>query len=158
MLTNSQKKDITNLFENISIDEEFEVMFNNYKSDNPLSLIDFMNVVKYVRYKNEKEKLILKECISLDIFYEDYRISVDGLENINNLLGLVYQRKNNNIFSIIVSQYLDKDGFKLIQKIKERINIIDIDSLDIRIRKSKEINVDDQTIIKQLSKINFIEG
>ena len=158
MLSSLQKKDITNLFENISIDEEFEVMFNNYKSDNPLSLIDFMNVVKYVRYKNEKEKLILKECISLDIFYEDYRISVDGLENINNLLGLVYQRKNNNIFSIIVSQYLDKDGFKLIQKIKERINIIDIDSLDIRIRKSKEINVDDQTIIKQLSKINFIEG
>jgi hypothetical protein len=158
MLTNSQKKDITNLFEGITSDEEFEVMFNNYRTDNPLSLIDFMNVLKYVKYRSDKDKLKLTEMISLDIFYNEYRISIDGLENINSLMSLVYQRKNNNIFSIIVSQYLDKEGFKLIKKIKEKSNVVDIDNLDIRIRKSKEIDINDQTLIKGFSKLNSIEG
>ena len=139
MLTLNQKKDITSLFESISKEEEFEMMFNNYKPDNILSLIDFMNVVKYIKYRSNEDKLELKEFVSLDIFYLDYRISIDGIENINNIMGLLYQRKNNNIFSIIVAQYLDKEGFKLIQKIKEKSNTIDIDNLDIRVRKSKEI-------------------
>jgi SAM-dependent methyltransferase len=158
MLTINQKKDITNLFESISKDEEFEMMFNNYKQDNILSLIDFMNVVKYIKYRSEEEKLKLIESISLDIFYLDYRISIDGLDNINNIMGLLYQRKNNNIFSIIVAQYLDKDGYKLIQKIKEKSNTIDIDNLDIRVRKSKELDVKNEDIIKNLSKISALEA
>ncbi len=160
MLTvnNQQKKDILQLFDGIKKDEEFEVMFNNYKSDNILSLIDFMNVLKYIKYRSSEDKLKLIESVSLDIFYLDYRISIDGLENINNLMGLLYQRKNNNIFSIIVSQYLDKDGFKLIQKIKEKSNTIDIDTLDIRFRKSKEIEVKDDEVIKMLSKISPLEA
>lgn len=158
MLTINQKKDITNLFESISKDEEFEMMFNNYKSDNILSLIDFMNVLKYVKYRSSEDKKELKEFISLDIFYLDYRISIDGLENINNLMGLLYQRKNHNIFSIIVSQYLDKDGFKLIQKIKEKSNTIDIDNLDIRVRKSKEIEIKNEDVLKNLSKISPLES
>jgi hypothetical protein len=120
MLTNSNKKDITHLFNSILKDEEFEIMFNNYKNDNPLSLINFMNVLKYIKYKSDENTLKLSEHISLDVFYIDYRISIDGLDNINNILGLLYQRKNNNIFSILVSQYLDKEGIKLIQKVKEK--------------------------------------
>jgi len=158
MLSSKNKKDITNLFQSISKDEEFEVMFNNYKSDNTLSLIDFMNVLKYTKYRSDMNKLEYKESISLDINYGEYRISIDGLANINNLLGLVYQRKNNNIFSIIVSQYLDKEGFKLIQKIKERSNIIDIDTLDIRVRKSKEMPVTDASVLKTLSKISSMDA
>ncbi len=155
MFTATQKKEITKLFDNISKDDEFEIMFNNYKSDNVLSLIDFMNVLKYIKYTSENKHLELIETISLDIFYEDYRISVNNLDNINNLLGLVYQRKNNNIINIIVSQYLDKDGFELIQKIKDRSNIIDINDYDIRFRKSKEIKVTDEDKIKSLTKISL---
>ena len=114
MLSTKNKKDITNLFESISNEEEFEVMFNNYKSDNTMSLINFMNILKYTKYRSEINKLELKETISLDINYGEYRISINGLSTINNVLGLLYQRKNNNIFSIIVGQYLDKEGFKLI--------------------------------------------
>jgi hypothetical protein len=158
MLTISNKKDISSLFASISKDEEFEIMFNNYRSDNQLSLIDFMNVVKYVKYISDKDTLKLSESVSLDVFYLDYRISIDGLENINNIMGLLYQRKNNNIFSIIVSQYLDKEGFKLIQKIKEKSNTIDIDNLDIRVRKSKELDVKNEDIIKNLSKISALEA
>ncbi len=161
MLTISNQKlknDVSQLFDSITKDEEFEVMFNNYKSDNILSLIDFMNVLKYIKFKSENDKLKLIETVSLDIFYLDYRITIDGLENINNLMGLLYQRKNNNIFSIIVTQYLDKDGFKLIQKIKEKSNVVDIDHLDIRFRKSKEIEVKDPEIIKMLSKISISDA
>ncbi len=158
MLTVSNKKDISNLFESISKDEEFEVMFNNYRSDNQLSLIDFMNVVKYVKYISDQDTLKLSESVSLDVFYLDYRISIDGIENINNFLSLVYQRKNNNIFSILVTQYLDKEGFKIIQKIKEKTNIIDIDDKDIRVRKSKEVPIKDTDTLKMLSKLSVIDG
>lgn len=158
MLSSKNKKDITNLFESISNEEEFEVMFNNYKSDNTLSLIDFMNVLKYTKYRSDLNKLEYKEAISLDINYGEYRISINGLANINNILGLLYQRKNNNIFSIIVGQYLDKEGFKLIKKIKERSNIIDIDTMDIRVRKSKEMPITDSSILKTLSKVSSLDA
>ncbi len=158
-ITNQKlKNDISQLFDSITKDEEFEVMFNNYKSDNILSLIDFMNVLKYIKYRSSEDKLKLIENVSLDVFYLDFRITINGIENINNLMGLLYQRKNNNIFSIIVAQYLDKDGFKLIQKIKEKSNTIDIDTLDIRFRKSKEIEVKDEETIKMLSKISPLES
>lgn len=146
-------KEITNLFNSIKDNDEFEVMFNNYKQDNELSLIDFMNVMKYIKYISESEKAKLNESIMLDIFYNEYRISVEGLSIINNLLGLLYQRKNHQIFSVIVSQYLDKDGFSLIKKIKEKMDRVDVDSIDVRFRKSKETKVTDKDEIEKLSKI-----
>jgi hypothetical protein len=79
-------KDVLKLFNSITKDEEFEAMFNNYKTDNILSLIDFMNVLKYIKYRSSEDKLKLVENVSLDIFYLDYRISIDGLENINNIM------------------------------------------------------------------------
>ena len=153
MLSSVNKKNVAELFNSISTNEEFEVMFNNYRPDNVLSLIDFMNVMKYVRYRAEVDKLPLKESISLDVFYGEYRFTINTLENINNVLGLLYQRKNNNLFSILVSQYLDKDGFHLIQKIKEKSNIIDVDNMNIRFRKSKEYEVGDKDVIMKLSKL-----
>jgi hypothetical protein len=153
MLSNTNKNDIIKLFKTIKKNDEFEIMFNNYRSDNVLSLINFMNVLKYIRFKSETNNMKLIETVTLDINYNEYRITVSGLNTINNLLGLLYQKKNHNLFSIIISQYLDKDGFKLIQKIKEKADKIDIDSLDIRVRKAKEIPVTDSEVIKKLSKL-----
>ncbi len=153
MLSSVNKKNVAELFNSIKTNEEFEVMFNNYRPDNVLSLIDFMNVMKYVRYRADVDKLPLKGNISLDISYGEYRFTINTLENVNNVLSLLYQRKNNNLFSILVSQYLDKDGFGLIQKIKEKSNIIDIDSMNIRFRKSKELPIDDMNVMTKLSKI-----
>ena len=153
MLSSVNKKNVAELFSSIKANEEFEVMFNNYRPDNVLSLIDFMNVMKYVRYRAEVDKMELKESISLDVSYGEYRFTINTLVNINNVLGLLYQRKNNNLFSILVSQYLDKDGFSLIQKIKDKSNILDIDSMNIRFRKSKELPIDDKETIAKLSKI-----
>ena len=146
MLSPTNKSQISELFLSIDKDDEFEIMFNNYKQDNPLPLVDFMNVMKYIKHKSDAEKLELKETIQLDVFYTDYRITIDGMKTINDFLGLVHQRKNNNIISILVSQYLDKDGFTLIRKEKDVKNKIDIDTVDIRFRKSNEKDITDQKI------------
>jgi len=153
MLSSTYKTQVTELFESIGKDDEFEVMFNNYKQDNPLALVDFMNCLRYIKYRSTHDKLKLSESISLDVYYNEYRVTIDGNNTINNFLGLIYQRKNNNIFSILVSQYLDKDGIKLIKKEKERSNKIDIDTMDIRFRKSKEIPITDKSIIESLEHI-----
>jgi SAM-dependent methyltransferase len=150
MLSPTNKSQISELFLSIDKDDEFEIMFNNYKQDNPLPLVDFMNVMKYIKHKSDTEKLELKESIQLDVFYTDYRITIDGIQTINNFLGLVHQRKNNNIISVLVSQYLDKDGFTLIRKEKDIKNKIDIDTVDIRFRKSNERIISDQKTLDML--------
>lgn len=155
MLSNVNKNKIEKLFSSIKTDDEFEVMFNNYKTNNKLAIIDFMNVMKYLKYRSDSDKIPLKESISLDVIYmqkKTYRFSVNGHENINNFLGLVHQRKNNLIFSTLVSQYMDKQGFELIEKTKLHADIIDVDDFDIRFRKTKE-NVVDSNTISNLKKI-----
>jgi SAM-dependent methyltransferase len=153
MFSASSKKQILELFNSIGKDDEFEVMFNNYKASNQLSLIDFINVMKYVKYRSTNDKLALYETITLDVFYNEYRISINGLTTVNNFLGLVHQKKNNNIVSVLASQYLDKDGFILIKKEKDKADKIDIDDLDIRFRKSKETVITDAKIIDMLTNL-----
>jgi len=147
----SNKNAILDIVSSIGKDDEFEVMFNNYKQDNPLSLVDFMNVMKYVKHKSVEEKLKLYETVSLDVIYNGYRVSIIGSSVINNFLGLVHQQKNNNIMSVLVTQYIDKDGFILIKKDKDKEYKVDVDSLDIRFRKSKETKISDKNIIEMLS-------
>ena len=87
MLSSEDKKRISELFMSIKKDDEFEVMFNNYSSKNPLPFIDFMNVSKYIKYKSEIDKKKLYETIILDIFYNGYRVSITGIDTINDFLG-----------------------------------------------------------------------
>ena len=106
MLSSTNKAQVLELFNTIGKDDEFEVMFNNYRSDNVLPLNDFMNVMKYVKYKSDTDQLKLYETIILDIIYNTYRISINGIDNINNFLGLVYQKKNNNMFILRMVLFL----------------------------------------------------
>lgn len=158
MFSSQIKKQIINLFDSIKENDEFEIMFNNYKKDNQLSLIKFMDVLKYIKYRSDKDKLKLSETISLDIYYNEYRVSINNINTINNILGLLYQRKNNNILSILLTQYIDKENFIFIQKIKNKSDIIDVDEYDIRFRKSTELKVIDENIINKLTKLTNIEG
>jgi SAM-dependent methyltransferase len=157
MLSKDVVSKVDKLFNSLSKTDEFEVMFNNYKKDNKLPIIDFMKILKYIKYKSEKENLNLKDSIILDVIYlsEDmstYRVSIEGNENINNFLSLVHQKKNNMVFSILFSQYYNKPNFTFIQKIKDKDKIIDVDIFDIRFRISKEISIPDN-IVKNLSKL-----
>ena len=157
MLSKEVASKVDKLYNGLSKNDEFEVMFNNYKKDNKLPIMDFMKVLKYLKYKSEKENYDLQDSVSLDVIYisEDmstYRVSIEGNETINNFLSLVHQRKNNMVFSILFSQYYNKPNFKFIQKVKDKDRIIDVDMFDIRFRVSQELDIKED-IVKNLSKL-----
>jgi len=146
MLSSLQITQMNNILDKIKINDEFEIMFNNYKNDNKLSIIKFMDVLKYLKYRNINEKLELKHEVSLDIIFDqneinnNYRISISGIKNINEFLNLVHQRSNYVLFSILLTQpeFIKNENFKYIKKQRDSTNVIDIDDFDIRIRKSTE--------------------
>ena len=152
------KSDVKKIFDNIEENDEFEIMFNNYKNNNKLLINDFMNVMKYMKWRSMTEKLELKKSFELNIQYsidseKVYRFVIEGEENVNNFLELVHFKKRYNIISILVNQFIGKKNYSLIKKIKKKNNILDIDEYDIRIRKSKEISTT-QSEQKELLNLN----
>ena len=159
MLSNTNLTQVKALYNKIEDNDEFEVMFNNYKSDNKLSIIKFMDVLKYLKWRSETDKLELKSETTLDIGYgyegqKTYRISIEGNETINKILNLVHQRKNHIVFSILVTQFINDENFTFINKIKDSKNIIDVDAYDIRFRKSAEKEITSKEL-KELANVSI---
>jgi hypothetical protein len=157
MLSNANLIQIKNLFNKIESNDEFEIMFNNYKPTNKLSLIKFNDALKYVKWRSDKDKIELVNETTLDISYtyenqNIYRISIHGNETINNILNLVHQRKNHIIFSILVTQFFKDENFTFINKLKDSKSYIDIDEYDIRFRKSLENEIDSKKL-KELANV-----
>ena len=169
MLSTTNITQINNILNKITTNDEFEVMFNNYKTDNKLSVVKFMNILKYLRYRSDTEEKLLTQEVVLDVSFDyetnkRYRVSIHGLKNINEFLNLVHQRTNHVIFSILLSQteFKNNPNFKYIKKQNDIKNYYDIDQYDIRIRKSSEEDLTENEINKilnlnlnALSKIHF---
>ena len=147
--SNSQVK---KLFSSLNKQDEFEVMFNNFRDDNKLSFNKFMNVLKYLRWRSDIDKgnkLVYNE--SVDVVYnyannDSFRISVNENEKINNFLNFVFLRKNHTIFSILLTQFINDKNFEFIKKTKDLRKKIDFNEYDIRIRTSSEIPIDNKSI------------
>lgn len=146
MLTNANIIKIKNILSNVTNTDEFEIMFNNYRSDNKLSIVKFINVLKYLKLRSVKEDLKITNEVMLDVLFDyemnsKYRVSISGIKNINNFLNLVHQRTNHIIFSILLTQkdFITNENFKYIKKISDVKSLYDIDQFDIRVRKSSEI-------------------
>lgn len=155
-------KKIKDIFKTIKQNDEFEVMFNNYRRDNKLLINDFMNVMKYIKYRSETENKKLITTTDLDIQYSPdietvYRFTISTSNTINNFLELVNNKKNNKIISILVKNFLSQENYSLIQKIKKKENILDIDDFNIRIRKSSEIPVSKDKQ-KELSELTILSN
>ena len=151
MLSTSVLSQMKTNFNKLSDNDEFEIMFNNYKSDNKLSIIKFMDALKYIRLRSDIDKLEILNETTLDIGYNYdnmnvYRITVKGNENINKILNLVHTRKNHIVFSILVTQFIKDENFSFINKMKDSKNVIDVDQYDIRIRKSVEEPLSDKKL------------
>jgi SAM-dependent methyltransferase len=157
MLSNTVLTQVKNLFNKIEENDEFEIMFNNYKTNNKLSIIKFMDALKYLKWRSDNDKLELVSETTLDIGYtyenqKNYRISIKGNDTINSILNLVHQRKNHIIFSILVTQFIKDENFTFINKTKDSKNIVDVDDYDIRFRKSSENEIDSKKI-KELANV-----
>lgn len=151
MLTPAYISEIENIFKTVKENDEFEIMFNNYKTDNKLSVIKFMNILKYIKLRSNQHNIVLINEVILDIIFDyepnkNYRVSINGIKNINDFLNLVHQRSNHVIFSILLSQneFIDNPNFTYITKIKDPKLIHDINSYDIRIRKATEETLTDK--------------
>lgn len=162
MFSPDEKNKIFNLFNKINKNSEFEVMFNNYLENNSLKLNEFINVLKYLKFKSTKNNSKLTENISLDICYTDntkniFRCTIDGVNNINSFLGVTHLKKNNLIFSTFLSQYLDKDGYSIIKKTKDKDNKLDFNNYYIRFRLSSEESIDNE-LKRNLIKLPFSQS
>jgi len=147
----NSKSQIKKLFNSLNKDDEFEVMFNNFKEDNKLSFNKYMNVLKYLKWRSQTSdiKLIFEEHLDISYNYENnnvYRVTISDNEIINNFLSSVHLRKNHIIFSIMLTQFIKNKNFKFIKKIKDTKKIIDFNDFDIRIRSSSEIPIDNKSI------------
>jgi hypothetical protein len=149
-------KQINTLFNKLDANSEFEIMFNNYNTTNKQTIIKFMNVLNYAKWRSTKESLKITNETILDVIYNQYnssyRISINGIEKINNILNLVHQRQNHIILSILTTQFYNTDGITFISKKLDKKNIIDIDQYDIRFRLSSEepINKKDIDILSNI--------
>lgn len=162
MFSKDDKTKIFNLFKKIKKNSEFEVMFNNYSDNNTLKLSEFINVLKYLKFKSSETKSKLTENISLDICYTDnskntFRCTIEGVNNINGFLSATHLKKNNLIFSTFLSQYLDKDGYSVIKKTKNKEDKLDYDNYDVRFRLSTEEGIDNE-IKRNLIKLPYSQS
>jgi hypothetical protein len=142
---------------------EFEVMFNNYRSNNKLSFIKFIDLLYFIKYRADKQKLLLIEEVTLDISYNYidnsvYRITINSIDKINNILNNIYQKKNNIIFSILCSNYDNDENIIFMNKKKNFENIIDIDEYDIRLRLSNEDIINSKQINTIANNIQYTEN
>ncbi len=139
------QKKIEKIYKGLKKDDEFEFMFGNYKRDNPLSVSKYMNVLKYIASRAPNHTI--EKSTQLDVVYNyddtrlnSYRITVDGIDKINDLMEKFHYRKNHIIFTILCTRIRDQmdEGVSIINKMKDRDSTFNIDEFDVRVRTSAE--------------------
>jgi SAM-dependent methyltransferase len=130
---------------NAKKNDEFEISFRT--SEYKITLEKYTILLKYL-IKTSKEKnfkLERNEYLNVSYNYDyqnlnNYRITVNGIENINYNISKIYQRENHVIFSILLNKMINGDkNITIMNKIKDKKNIIDIDFLRFRLSTENDI-------------------
>jgi len=155
------KTGIDKIFNKLQENDEFELMFYNYKGDrNFMPMKKYLDMLEYFNKRNKIDKTTkLEKLTSLDINYSytdliTYRITILNLESINKYIPPINTRNNHVIFKVLLSKYLkgDKDII-ILKKTKNKNNIYDVDNLNFRVRMSKEetITKDEIKLLQSIS-------
>lgn len=156
LFNKSDMEKFTKMYSNLSLDDEFEIMFGGYTKLNTINMKQFLDILKTVKLFASEMKLKIVHTESLDIAYNydnknfnTYRISVNGIENINKLMSTLHKRQNHIIFSVLASKLLsnESENLTMINKIKDFDSIYNLDDYDIRIRLSKEKKLEKKELI-----------
>lgn len=150
------QKKVNTFVKTLNKGDEFEIMFGNYLPSNKLSLVQFNNILKNMKVM--KKELI--KNISLDIISSSikdnistaYRMTINGIKNINIFVNNIINKDNNMIIDFLINNYYDKSFVEFIIKTKKRSDIYDDNTNDIRIRKSNE------EVITKKSISNFVSS
>jgi hypothetical protein len=139
-------QDVIKLISGLSNEDEFEISINRKTG---LTVLQYIELATYLIADREKTNYELNKEVSLDVSYNydnsgnSYRITIVGEDRVNRLISSVSERRNHTIFSIFTSNITNqtKDESKnvfIIEKIKDKLGIIDIDQFDLRVRLSQE--------------------
>lgn len=140
-------KQIEELYNKISSDHEFELIFYNYSGNN-LSYEKYMKVLKYLKHrgKSNPANLIVEDTI--DIVYNEpdtsntYRITIKTVPLINKYLKMLHIKKNHVIFSALTKMIQQGDpDISIMVKTKDKSDLVMIEDYNLRCRLSKEKSI-----------------
>ena len=157
------KEQLTSFLTALKPGEELDVMFNNYrraaKNNRPpnlMSMTEFTYVIKYCSHLQSTHDI--KKTTTLDVSYgisenQQYRITLKGVDKINNIMKMMFKRTNHIIFVMLVQKEPFDDKIEIMKKIRST-SIYDWDERDIRFRVSSELKVP----AKEKSNLKDING
>jgi len=165
-------KDIITLFNKIQKNNEFEIDLNKDKQS--INEETYNKLLKYISQMKKRWELEIKHLNIFDINISylindniniEYRISINGLNNINLLLTEFKNKTLEQIIIILLKRYINEkpEYLELIKKTKninkkdikqEDKNIIDIEDYNIRIRLSTEEEIQRKEIEQIIKYIN----
>lgn len=169
-ISDEDRKSIEKLVSEYGDNNEFETsMFSNSKTGSEfLTTEKFMNLNsildKVTRKYQEPQKQVSLDVImgirdekdSIPSTLTNYRISIEGIDTINDYMKMLNTHKNTLIFSALCSFSQDKDNknVKLIKKTKYVSKYVTIPNYFMRVKLDKEEEDIKKEEIRKLGKIN----
>jgi hypothetical protein len=156
-INKDETKNIQDIFNKTSKNDEYEVMFYNYKKNNMLSFERFQNVLNYMNARSKIKKLKLLNINVLDVIYQkdlvSYRIQINDIDTINEYLTMTHKRKNHVIYKVLLTKIDNDDNISIMKKTKNMKLIQDVNDYNFRVRLSKEEDVtkDELKTLKSLT-------
>jgi chemotaxis methyl-accepting protein methylase len=147
LLGNEIFNKIESLYKKIGPTDEFEISFFTKNKGKFIGQNSYIHILKYMKFLSKTHQFELTETqVTLDLFYDIYRITIYGEININKFTKKISEYTSKNFLIIryvlmLLNKSENKEGYDIISKIKERDNIVDIDDFDMRVRLSTETDL-----------------
>lgn len=155
-ISTSEKNKIKKLIDEYKENNEFEVsLFSNKKTSSELLTLERFNNLHSTFHKitsKNEDKYKTNKIISLDIsltietpVMTNYRITILGLEKINEYMQMMYGKKNHLIFKTLLNfirnEKKDSDYLKIIKKVKDTENYVTIEDFYMRVKLDQELEI-----------------